>query len=224
MGCPTFSAAQCDDAKSDWYQWVTDAALIADGITYLSGDQPSAGPGFWETWPKYLDAARDTAHLNGLRTSIEWSRIFPDGAAEKATTVEELKAYANKDAVAEYHAIFKGAHDRGMQARFDREEDKAKGTNTALTVVALLITAGAGFADNDGSLGPTDTVPQPGGAPDSSPVWVQIVNHRTVDHYYTLEVADELIRAHNASLRRHLGLTLEEAQAQDARPVAAPAP
>ncbi len=114
MGCPTFSAAQCDDAKSDWYQWVTDAALIADGITYLSGDQPSAGPGFWETWPKYLDAARDTAHLNGLRTSIEWSRIFPDGAAEKATTVEELKAYANKDAVAEYHAIFKGAHDRGM--------------------------------------------------------------------------------------------------------------
>ncbi len=117
-----------------------------------------------------------------------------------------------------------GAHDRGMQARFDREEDKAKGTNTALTVVALLITAGAGFADNDGSLGPTDTVPQPGGAPDSSPVWVQIVNHRTVDHYYTLEVADELIRAHNASLRRHLGLTLEEAQAQDARPVAAPAP
>ncbi len=114
MGCPTLPAAQCDDAKSDWYQWVTDPVLIADGIDYLSGDPPSAGPGFWETWPAYLDAARDSAHLSGLRTSIEWSRIFPDGAAEKATTVEELKAFANKDAVAEYHAIFKGAHDRGM--------------------------------------------------------------------------------------------------------------
>ncbi len=114
MGCPTLPAAKCDDTKSDWYQWVTDPALIADGITYLSGDPPSAGPGFWETWPAYLDAARDSAHLGGLRMSIEWSRIFPDAAAETATTVEELKAHANPEAVAQYHAMFKAAHDHGL--------------------------------------------------------------------------------------------------------------
>ena len=114
MGCPTLPAAKCDDTQSDWYQWVTDPALIADGITYLSGDLPGAGPGFWETWPAYLDAARDTTHLGGMRMSLEWSRLFPDGAAEKATTVDELKAYAKPEAVAAYHAMFKGAHDRGM--------------------------------------------------------------------------------------------------------------
>ena len=114
MGCPTLPAAKCDDTQSDWYQWITDPAIKAETIAYLAGDPPSAGPGFWETWPAYLDAARDTTHLGALRMSIEWSRLFPDGAAEKAKTVEELKAYVNKDAVAAYHAMFQGAKARGM--------------------------------------------------------------------------------------------------------------
>lgn len=114
MGCPTLPASVCDDTKSDWYQWVTDPDLVADGITYNSGDPMSDGPGFWETWPTWLDTSRDVLHINALRTSIEWSRLFPDGKAEAANTVAELKALANPEAVAKYHAIFAGARARGI--------------------------------------------------------------------------------------------------------------
>jgi len=115
MGCPTLPAAQCEDTHSDWYQWVTDPQLIKDESTWLSGEPPSAGPGFWELWPKYLDGAHKDLHLGALRTSIEWSRLFPSGDAEKATTVSELAAYADKTAVATYHAIFAGAKARGLK-------------------------------------------------------------------------------------------------------------
>ncbi|MBM4342619.1 MAG: glycoside hydrolase family 1 protein [Deltaproteobacteria bacterium] len=115
MGCPTLAAAECEDTKSDWWQWVTDPELVKDPITYQKGDPPSEGPGFWELWPNYMDAMQKDMHLNALRTSIEWSRVFPDGAAEKATTVAELDQYADKKAVAKYHAIFQGANQRGIR-------------------------------------------------------------------------------------------------------------
>ena len=115
MGCPTLAAEQCDDKNSDWYQWITDKELLKDSNTFLSGDPPSAGPGFWELWPKYLDGCQNDLHLGALRTSIEWSRIFPNGDAEKATTVAELTPYADKAAVATYHAIFAGAKQRKLQ-------------------------------------------------------------------------------------------------------------
>ena len=44
--------------------------------------------------------------LQGYRMSLEWSRLFPDGAAEQATTVDELAAFANADAVARYREMF----------------------------------------------------------------------------------------------------------------------
>ena len=109
MGCPTLAAAECEDTKSDWYQWVTDPVLVKDPATFNKGDPPSEGPGFWETWPKYMDAMQADMHLNALRTSIEWSRIFPHADAEKATTVAELDKYADAKAVAKYHQTFQGA-------------------------------------------------------------------------------------------------------------------
>lgn len=115
MGCPTLPAAKCDDPNSDWYQWVMDPDLQKDPATHIVGDPVSKGPGFWELWPKYLDAGKNDLHLGALRYSLEWSRLFPDGAVEKVKTVEEMDAFANKEAVAAYHAIFKGARDRKMQ-------------------------------------------------------------------------------------------------------------
>lgn len=115
MGCPTLPAAQCEDPHSDWYQWVTDKDLLKDDATFLSGDPPSAGPGFWELWPGDLDLARNTLHNNALRYSLEWSRLFPDGKAELAVTVEDLKAAADPEAVKHYHAVFAGAKQRGLQ-------------------------------------------------------------------------------------------------------------
>ncbi len=115
MGCPTLPAAQCDDPHSDWYQWVTDKELLADPITHLSGDQPATGPGFWELWPKYLDAAASDMHLNAFRYSLEWSRLFPDATAEQAKTVDDLAKLANPVAVKAYHQIFQGARQRKLR-------------------------------------------------------------------------------------------------------------
>lgn len=112
MGCP---ATNCDDPHSDWYQWVTDPELKSDALTHLAGDPPSAGPGFWETWPNYLDAAQTKLHNNALRYSLEWSRLFPMAAAGEAKTVAELKQLADPAAVAKYHAIFAGAKQRGLK-------------------------------------------------------------------------------------------------------------
>lgn len=115
MGCPTLPASECDDPNSDWYQWVTDKALVADPATYNSGDAPNLGPGFWELWPADLDRTRDVLHNNALRYSLEWSRLFPNAKSESATTVQELKQYADPKAVAHYHAMFQGAKARGLQ-------------------------------------------------------------------------------------------------------------
>ncbi len=109
MGCPTLPASACNDANSDWYQWVSDPELVADKSTFGSGDPVSAGPGFWQNWPGDIDLARNTLHNNALRYSLEWSRLFPDATAEKANSVADLKQYANADAVASYHKIFAAA-------------------------------------------------------------------------------------------------------------------
>ena len=104
-GCPTIAAEQCEDRASDWYQWVTDPDLIADPGTYLSGQPLSDGPGHYELYEADLGRAQELG-LGGLRVSIEWSRLFPDGAAEAATTAEELASYADPAAVSYYHAYF----------------------------------------------------------------------------------------------------------------------
>lgn len=113
-GCPTLPAASCEDRASDWYQWVTDPELRADGSTFIHGDPVSAGPGFWELYEADLARARDGLGTNAFRMSIEWSRLFPDGAAEAATTVDELASFADPSAVARYRAIFAAARAQGL--------------------------------------------------------------------------------------------------------------
>ena len=114
MGCPTLPASECNDTKSDWYQWVTDPSLKADSSEYIVGDPVEQGPGFWEMYGKDMDHAKNDLHNTGLRTSIEWSRLFPDAKAESAKSVEELATMVDAKAVAHYHAIFKAAKDHGL--------------------------------------------------------------------------------------------------------------
>lgn len=111
-GCPTLPAATCEDRGSDWYVWVTDPDLVADTATAIHGDPLSAAPGFWETYAQDLDRAADELGTNAFRTSLEWSRLFPDAAAEGADSVEALDALADADAVAHYRAIFAAARER----------------------------------------------------------------------------------------------------------------
>ncbi len=107
-GCPTLAPAACEDQASDWYQWVSDPELIAaKDTTFVTGEPLANGPGMRELYAEDLARAKNELGLNAVRVSIEWSRLFPDGAAEAATTVDELATYANADAVAYYEALFK---------------------------------------------------------------------------------------------------------------------
>lgn len=88
-GCPTVDAEICEDRNSDWYQWVTDPDLIADGGNFLSGDPMDLAPGHYELYEQDFALAADL-NTEVFRFSFEWSRLFPDGAAEQATSVDEL--------------------------------------------------------------------------------------------------------------------------------------
>lgn len=114
MGCPTWSEAECTDPASDWYQWVTDPELVADPSLYLSGDPLTDAPGMWETHEEDADRMVSDG-FSAYRMSIEWSRLFPDAAAGDATTVDELAAHADPDAVARYHDMFAALRDRGIE-------------------------------------------------------------------------------------------------------------
>lgn len=104
-GCPTLPPEGCEDRGSDWYQWVTDPALVADRGLFLSGDPVSAGPGMWETFED--DAAQmQTDGFDALRLGLEWSRLFPDGAAFDADSVDALDAHVDAAARDRYHAMF----------------------------------------------------------------------------------------------------------------------
>lgn len=105
MGCPTWSAEVCDDPNSDWYQWVTTEAIVEESSLHVTGEPVSAGPGMWELFED--DVALMAADgMGSYRMSLEWSRLFPDGAAEGATSVEALAALADPDATARYHEMF----------------------------------------------------------------------------------------------------------------------
>lgn len=94
-GCPTVDPALCEDRASDWYQWVTDPELIAEGGLHLSGDPMALAPGHYELYPEDLARAAGELGHGAFRFSFEWSRLFPDGAAEGATTVDELAAHVD---------------------------------------------------------------------------------------------------------------------------------
>jgi hypothetical protein len=105
MGCPTIGAATCEDPHSDWYKWITDPALRAEPGNHLEGDPPSSGPGFYELYPADLDRLANELHGNALRTSIEWSRLFPHSTVG-INGYDALHAAANPEALRYYHALF----------------------------------------------------------------------------------------------------------------------
>ena len=113
MGCPTLGAA-CDDPNSDWYVFVTNLDLVADASTYQVGQPPSVGPGMWELYEQDFDRAQNELAINGLRLSIEWSRIFPT-ETDNADGYEALAALADADNVAHYHAMFQALRARGLE-------------------------------------------------------------------------------------------------------------
>lgn len=115
MGCPTKRAAECEDTRSDWYQWVTDPRMLEKkSDKFLSGDLPSTGPGFYETYADDLSRARNDLGLKTVRLSIEWSRIFPEPTFGSATP-EDLLRHSSPDAIAYYHAIFAKMKELGLK-------------------------------------------------------------------------------------------------------------
>ncbi|MCB9742357.1 MAG: glycoside hydrolase family 1 protein [Alphaproteobacteria bacterium] len=113
-GCPTLPAEDCEDRASDWYQFVTDPELIEVGSLHLSGDPMSLAPGHWELWAQDLDRAAGELGHTAYRFSFEWSRLFPDGAAEQAETVEALYAHVDAEALNWYHEYLNGMAARGL--------------------------------------------------------------------------------------------------------------
>jgi beta-glucosidase/6-phospho-beta-glucosidase/beta-galactosidase len=114
MGCPTLPDADCIDPASDWYQWVTDPAIVGDEDAFVTGDDVRTEPGMWETFEDDADRMADDG-MTAFRMSIEWSRLFPEEAAEGAASVDELAAIANPAAVARYHEMLAALRDRGIE-------------------------------------------------------------------------------------------------------------
>jgi beta-glucosidase/6-phospho-beta-glucosidase/beta-galactosidase len=115
MGCPKLAGPQCDDKNSDWYHFTTAPATVSDPNAFLSGQDPTkVGPGFWELYADDIRRAGEDLHNGALRLSLEWSRIFPT-MTDGADTPEQMKAIADADAVAHYHAIFGELAGRGMK-------------------------------------------------------------------------------------------------------------
>ncbi len=113
MGCPSWDAATCNDVASDWYQWVTTASIIDDDALYVTGEPVESGPGMWELLEE--DAALMASDgLRGYRMSIEWSRLFPSGEAEAATSTAELAAIVDATALARYHEHLDALISRGI--------------------------------------------------------------------------------------------------------------
>lgn len=114
MGCPTWSDEDCLDTASDWYQWVTTPEIVGAGALFVSGEPVQNGPGMWELFEEDVDRMAADG-MTSYRMSLEWSRLFPDGAAEAASTVDELATYADPDAVARYHQMFDALEAAGIE-------------------------------------------------------------------------------------------------------------
>ena len=116
MGCPTLPSEECDDPNSDWYRYTTSPRTVLSPLTHLSGQDPAVvGPGHWELYETDFDLAAGELFNNALRMSIEWSRIFPR-STEGVEGQEGLRAIANQQAIAHYHAVFDALHERGLRA------------------------------------------------------------------------------------------------------------
>ncbi len=115
MGCPTLPPGQCDDPNSDWYVFTTSPVTVNDDNAHLSGQNPSVvSPGFWELAEEDIARANEDMHHNGLRFSIEWSRIFPN-PTDDVEGFAGLKAASSEGAVRRYHAMLDALRARGMR-------------------------------------------------------------------------------------------------------------
>ncbi len=112
-GCPTLSATECEDRGSDWYQWVTDAELVADPGNYLSGDPLSHGPGHYELFDQDFRLAAEDLGNNAFRMSLEWSRLFPE-PTDQLPDAEAMAQAADPGAVAHYHEVFASLAAHGL--------------------------------------------------------------------------------------------------------------
>jgi beta-galactosidase len=113
MGCD--DRPDCLDVNSDWYQWVTSPQIVGDASLYVNGDPLGDGPGMWGERFEADVALMAASGFTAYRMSLEWSRLFPDGAAEAATTVDELVAMAEPGAVARYHEMFAALRAAGIE-------------------------------------------------------------------------------------------------------------
>jgi beta-glucosidase/6-phospho-beta-glucosidase/beta-galactosidase len=113
MGCPTIPKSECEDPNSDWYTFVTSTVTLARDTNHLSGDPPSAGPGYYELYDQDIQRVKDLG-LGALRFSLEWSRIFP------ASTIgvdghDALMAIASPKALDYYHRQLAALKARGIR-------------------------------------------------------------------------------------------------------------
>jgi beta-glucosidase/6-phospho-beta-glucosidase/beta-galactosidase len=114
MGCPTLPRWLCVDDNSDWYRFVTDEEMIQKGGTHLSGEDPAVtGPGFWELYREDFDRLAYELNGNGLKMTLEWSRIFPR-PTDSLTGFDELRAAADPRAVEHYHNLFRALRERDL--------------------------------------------------------------------------------------------------------------
>jgi beta-galactosidase len=115
MGCPTMARADCDDRNSDWYVFTTATETVSSAGAHLSGQDPAVvGPGFWELYPDDIRRAKEELYHQGMRLSLEWSRIFPT-ATDGIEGYDALKGVANTAALTRYHAIFAELKKRGLR-------------------------------------------------------------------------------------------------------------
>lgn len=114
MGCPTWSAAECDDTASDWYQYVTEPIFLDDAGLHISGDPISMGPGMWEMYEQDIAQMKADGHTT-YRFSVEWSRLFPSRVDDEVASVEALSAMADGPTVARYHEILTALLDSGIR-------------------------------------------------------------------------------------------------------------
>lgn len=113
-GCPSIAPEACEDHHSDWYQFVTDPDLRAESGLHLSGQDVSAGPGFYELYDADLTRARTGLSNNAVRVGVEWSRIFPS-STRGITGQAALRALANPDALTFYRNVFTAARAKGLE-------------------------------------------------------------------------------------------------------------
>jgi beta-galactosidase len=113
MGCPSIPAGDCEDRRSDWYQFITSTVTVSRESNLLIGHPPSMGPGYYELWREDLDRAKALG-LNAFRFGIEWSRVFPE-STRGVTEHEALRALASEDALRYYREQLSVLREHGIK-------------------------------------------------------------------------------------------------------------